>query len=127
MNPAIDPAKLAARLRDRRLGLRMPLRKAAEDAGVSPATFSRVERGHHIPEAENLLKLAAWAGVRFDELRPTGSERGRPIHPNEPASTPEAVAMHLRADRKLSPEDATILAEVFRTAYETLRKQRKRG
>lgn len=125
MAPQIDPAKLGARLRDRRLGLRLPVRQAAKEAGVSPATFSRVERGHHTPDGENLLKLAAWAGVRLDELRPTGARREKPVHPNEPASTPEAVAMHLRADRKLEPEDAAILADIFRSAYESLRRQRE--
>jgi hypothetical protein len=33
--------------------------------------------------------------------------------------------MHLRADRKLEPEDAAILADIFRSAYESLRRQRE--
>jgi transcriptional regulator with XRE-family HTH domain len=122
--PLIDPAKLGARIRDRRLGLRLPVREAAKEAGVSPATFSRVERGQHTPDGENLLKLAAWARVRLDELQPPGGRRGKRVHPNEAASTPEAVAMHLRADRKLKPEDAAVLADIFRSAYESLRRQR---
>jgi transcriptional regulator with XRE-family HTH domain len=109
----IDARELGARLRHRRLGLGLPLRKAAQAAGVSAATFSRVERGNHVPDPQNLMKLATWAGVELDELR---THERRPI-PEMSASTPEAVALHLRADPSLSEEDAEMLAAVFRAAY----------
>jgi hypothetical protein len=44
-------------------------------------------------------------------------------HAGEPTSTPEAVAVHLRADPDLSPQDARVLAELFRSAYDVLRKK----
>lgn len=122
MTPELDPKQLALRLRHRRAALKLTVRKAAEDAGVSAATFSRVERGDHLPDRENLLRLARWAGIRLEELSsawkpPPGKRKAR--------STPEQVAVHLRADPKLAPQDASVLAEVFRSAYEALRKQRE--
>jgi transcriptional regulator with XRE-family HTH domain len=121
--PRIDADKLAERLRFRRLGLHLPLRKAAIEAGVSPATFSRVERGGHLPERENLLRLLRWADINLDEVRSDAPAAEHPGHHGEPESTPEAVALHLRADPDLSPQDARVLAELFRSAYEVLRKK----
>lgn len=42
---------------------------------------------------------------------------------NPGESTVESVALHLRADKDLDPKDAQILMEVFRVAYENLRKR----
>ncbi len=95
------------------------VREAAEEAGVSPATLSRVERGDYLPGRDNLLKLAAWLGEAVDEL-----DFGPSGHEGEPESTPDAVALHLRADKDLSDEEAAILEEVFRSAYEALRRRR---
>lgn len=120
MSSRFDASELGARVRHRRLGLGLPLRKAAEAAGVSPATLSRVERGDHIPDPENLVKLTAWAGVNLEELR---SDNGPQPDWHETASTPEAVALHLRADRSLSAQDAEMLAAVFRAAYDAVAKR----
>jgi transcriptional regulator with XRE-family HTH domain len=116
----IDPAALAKRVRARRLSKGQSIRQAAEAAGISPATLSRVERGDYAPGRENLLKLANWLAISVDELTP-GAALSR--HEGEPESTPEAVALHLRADRNLSPDDAEMLEELFRQAYETLRRR----
>jgi transcriptional regulator with XRE-family HTH domain len=124
MAELIDPKRLGARLRDRRLGLGLSVREAAEQAKVSAATFSRVERGDHLPDSGNLVKLARWAGVRLEEVTTDWAPRAS-RRKGKPASTPEAVAVHLRADRKLSPADASVLAEIFRSAYEALLKERK--
>jgi transcriptional regulator with XRE-family HTH domain len=112
-----DPAELAHRVRSRRQSVHQSIREAALAAGVSAATLSRVERGDYSPGRENLLKLAAWLGVSLDEIAPGALPGG---HQVEPESTPEAVALHLRADKNLAPEDARVLDEVFRTAYDAL-------
>ena len=116
----IDPAALAHRVRSRRLAKGQSIRDAASDADLSAATLSRVERGDYSPGRDNLLKLAQWLGVSLDELTPEGSLKR---HQREPESTPEAVALHLRADRNLDAKDAEMLVELFRQAYETLRKR----
>jgi transcriptional regulator with XRE-family HTH domain len=124
--PRIDALKLAERLRFRRLAKRLPLRKAAQESGVSAATFSRVERGGHLPERENLFKLLRWADIEIDEVRSDVPAGVQEAHTGETESTPEAVAVHLRADPDLSPQDARVLAELFRSAYEVLRKKRQK-
>jgi transcriptional regulator with XRE-family HTH domain len=122
MSPPIDAAELGARIRHRRLSRRMTVREAAHGARVSPATFSRVERGDHLPERENLLKLAEWADIKLAELQLGSDARPRPPR-RLTKPLPETVALHLRADRELKPEDAEMLADLFRTAYETLRRR----
>ncbi len=119
----IDAAELGARIRHRRLGLRQTVRQAAREAQVSPATFSRVERGDHLPGRENLLRLADWAGIKLKDLQ-VSSGQDSPRAGNPARSVPEKVALHLRADRDLRPADAEMLADLFRTAYETLRRRR---
>ena len=122
MPQTIDPATLAQRVRARRTGRRQSVREAADDVGVSPATFSRVERGDYVPGRENLLRFAAWLGIPIQDLVADGV---LPTEASPPESTPEAVAVHLRADKNLSPEDAEVLQEVFRSAYQALVKRKQ--
>ncbi len=118
--PAIDPAQLAHRVRARRLSRRQSLQQAAREADLSAATFSRVERGDYLPGRENLMKFAKWLDVPLTELIEGPLLAG---HESEPESTPEAVALHLRADRNLDPEDAAALEQMFRLAYDSLRRR----
>ncbi len=119
---SIDAAEFASRLREKRLARSLSLRQAAQEAGVSATTFSRVERGDHLPDRENLLLLANWVGVTFEQIASAPAEHDVVIH-SLGESTIEAVALHLRADKDLDPKDAQILMEVFRVAYENLRKR----
>jgi transcriptional regulator with XRE-family HTH domain len=119
---SIHATELAARLREKRLARGLSLRQAAQEVGVSPTTFSRVERGDHLPDRENLLQLANWVGVTLEQIASSPADQNVVTHsPGE--STVEAVALHLRADKDLDPKDAQILMEVFRVAYENLRKR----
>ena len=118
--PTIDPAQLAHRVRARRLSRKQTLQAAAREAEVSAATFSRVERGDYLPGRENLVKFAKWLGVQLNELVDSELLSG---HEAEPESTPESVALHLRADRNLAPEDAAALEQMFRLAYDRLRRR----
>lgn len=124
-----DVIELAQRVRAKRRSLGVTIREAAADAGVSAPTLSRVERGH-LPERENLLRLARWADIRIDPLLHDKGlrEEGASVHgPN--ATTVEAVELHLRADDNLSREDAEALSEMFRLAYGALaqKQSRKQG
>ena len=119
---SINAAEFASRLHEKRLARGLSLRQAALEAGVSPTTFSRVERGDHLPDRQNLLQLANWIGVTLEQVANTPADHDVVTHgPGE--STVEAVALHLRADKDLDPKDAQILMEVFRVAYENLRKR----
>jgi transcriptional regulator with XRE-family HTH domain len=115
----IDPVELGDRLRARRRSEGLSIRDVARQIGVSAPTLSRVERGQHLPDRENLLRIARWAGVRIDPtLHPDEARRRRNqvVHASD-ASTLEAVEMHLRADKNLSRDDAEALSELFRVAY----------
>lgn len=84
---------------------------------MSAATLSRVESGDHLPDRDHLLRLADWAGV------PLGAHarrrRNQVVH-GEDAGTVEAVELHLRADKDLDPEDAEMLVQLVRTAYDRM-------
>lgn len=119
--PIIDPVDLGDRVRAKRRSKGLSIREAAAELGVSAPTLSRVERGH-LPERENLLKIARWVGVRIDQvLYPDDARRARNRVVHDPeASTVEAVELHLRADKNLTRADAEALSELFRVAYETV-------
>ena len=123
----IDAIELGDRVKAKRRSRGLSIREVAEETGVSAPTISRVERGLHLPERENLLRLAGWADVRIDPiLRADARDRNAAVH--EPtASTVEAVELHLRADPKLNRDDADALAEMFRLAYDVLSGGVRRG
>src|SRR6266571_4870953 len=90
---SINAAEFASRLHEKRLARGLSLRQAALEAGVS-----------------------------LEQVANTPADHDVVTHgPGE--STVEAVALHLRADKDLDPKDAQILMDVFRVAYENLRKR----
>lgn len=116
----IDPVDLGDRIRARRRSKNLSIREAAQQIGVSAPTISRVERGH-LPERENLLRLARWAEVRIDPvLHNHAGELSKVAVHGPDASTVEAVELHLRADKNLSRDDAEALSGMFRLAYDAL-------
>jgi transcriptional regulator with XRE-family HTH domain len=113
----IDPSELATRVRARRRERAISLRAAAAEVGVSAATLSRVERGDYLPERDNLFRLLQWVGA------PTGEPPPGTAEPHAPgAATMEAIELHLRADKDLTPDDAETIAQMVRLAYERLRR-----
>ena len=115
-------------------------KELAERLGVSEAQVSRDERNeYHGVSTEKAQRILEALGVQF---RLEGDAPFSPPHlvsksqphlfPSDDASetqaqntappptsgTPEQVAVFLRADRKLAPEKADKLAQMFRLAYE---------
>jgi transcriptional regulator with XRE-family HTH domain len=113
----VDASDLARRVRSKREAANLSLRAAAKELEMSPATLSRVESGEHLPQRDHLLRLARWAEVPLWEGN--SSDRNALVH-GEDASTLEAVSLHLRADEDLKPEDAEILVDLVRAAYERM-------
>ncbi len=101
-----------AHLVQRQVASRPNLREAAKEAGVSPATLSRVQRGH-APDTDALVALARWLQIPIEKLLLDPPDSERPRH----GSTPEKVAVHLRADPMLSADAAERLAAIFEAAY----------
>lgn len=106
----------------------LTLEEASLQCGVSTATLWRLERNatrgaekktYAEPDMRTLSKLAKWLDVyveRVIDAEPTALTDG--VSHSASATTPDAVAAHLRADRNLNPETAEALARMFRVAYE---------
>lgn len=73
---------------------------------MSPATLSRVERGH-LPDLETFGKICKWLDI--DPGAVLGITRGD-------RSTPR-VAVHFRKDAALSPATAQALAQMVLSAH----------
>jgi transcriptional regulator with XRE-family HTH domain len=115
--PLVDPVELATRVRAKRSSDGLSARAAAKLLGMSAATISRVETGKHLPERDHLLRLADWASVPLGAT--ARAQRNDLVHGHN-ASTIEAVELHLRADENLDPEDADLLVQLVRTAYDRM-------
>ena len=102
---------LAATLRERRTSAGSSMRRAAEAAGISFMTLSRVEAGGQ-PDLATFLRLCAWLRVPPETFFITGAPRE--------ATTPDVVAKHLLADPLLEREAASRIAAIVRDMYAVL-------
>jgi transcriptional regulator with XRE-family HTH domain len=110
VNDRPNISHLGVLLRQRRRERRRSLRDLADEIGVSLNTLSRVERGH-VPDLVNFQRIVDWLDVPADAfLEPASSE----------ASIPEVIARHLRADPRLTDEDAQRIAELVQEMYQSL-------
>jgi len=104
-----DMANLGAILRARRREKHLSLRDLADQTGVSLNTLSRVERGH-VPDLKNFRLIVDWLELPAERFLEAAGE----------ASTPEVIARHLRADRRLPQDAATQIAELVEEMYHKL-------
>jgi transcriptional regulator with XRE-family HTH domain len=105
----LDIAELAAMLRQRRGSL--SLRQAAEEAGVSFSTFSRVESGSQ-PDLASFSRLCTWLRVPPTRFFRSGSER-------EIDALDTAIS-HLHSDPRLNDDAKRSIANVLRDMYAAL-------
>ena len=89
----------------------MGVRAAAAAAGVSTATFSRVENGH-MPDLATFAKLCKW--LDRDPREFLGME-------TREASAPPDATVHFRKKKTVSPETAKALGELILSAQRALR------
>jgi transcriptional regulator with XRE-family HTH domain len=88
------------------------VRAAALDAGVSPATFSRVENGH-MPDLETFAKLCKW--LQRDPAEFLGMEaQGKNTERH-------AAVVHFKKKRTVSMETAKALGELILAAEKAIR------
>lgn len=88
------------------------VRAAALDAGVSPATYSRVENGH-MPDLETFAKLCTWLQrdpKEFLGMESEGTETERP-----------AAVVHFKKRKTVSMETAKALGELILAAEKAIR------
>jgi transcriptional regulator with XRE-family HTH domain len=122
MPELFDSAAFGERLRKTRLARGLTLQRVFELTNVSVPTLSRIERADAAEiESSTLTALARWMEVSLDLF----SGGARPLSKKQ--STPDAIELHLRADKNLNPQTAAALAKMFRAAYDELsRKSVKR-
>lgn len=115
--PVINIVELGKNLRRKRESERLSLRDVAKQTQVSASTLSRIENGTGTPDTPTLARLAQWLSLPFERIvgMPNGGDSAIVYYPRE--STPDIVAAHFRADKNLTPEAATYLAEMVRLAY----------
>jgi transcriptional regulator with XRE-family HTH domain len=87
---------------------RRGIRDAALEAGVSPATFSRVENGH-IPDLKTFTSLCKWLGRDPREFL------GMAIAETPPTPQPSTV-VHFRKKKTVKMETAKALGELILAA-----------
>jgi transcriptional regulator with XRE-family HTH domain len=88
------------------------VRAAALDAGVSPATFSRVENGH-LPDLQTFAKLCKW--LSRDPREFLGMELTRSSAPKE-----SRTVVHFKKKRTVKMETAKALGELILAAQRAL-------
>lgn len=87
------------------------VRAAAAEAGVSSATFSRVENGQ-IPDLATFAKICLWLGV--DPKQFLGL-------PEEKSEKPPAAYVHFKKDVAINQETATSLARLILVADKAMK------
>ncbi len=92
------------------------IRAAAAEIGISPATLSRIEKGH-IPDIETFEKLCIWLDVEPSEF--LGFRKA-----DKPT---ESVAVHFRKGKTVSERTAKSLAKMILAAQQALRARESIG
>jgi transcriptional regulator with XRE-family HTH domain len=118
----INTGELGRAIKRRREELGLSLRDVADVTNVSASTLSRIENGTGKPDADNIARLTGWLDMPIDRVMSKSTSEVEPVvyYPHE--ATPEIVEAHLRADKKLTPETAKALSELFRVAYKQFSK-----
>ena len=114
----VNTVELGRAIKRRREELGLSLRDVADVTQVSASTLSRIENGTGKPDADNIARLTGWLDMPIDRvMNNQGKSDVEPViyYPHE--ATPEIVEAHLRADKRLTPETAKALSELFRVAY----------
>ena len=121
----VNTVELGRAIKRHREELKMSLRDVADEIGVSASTLSRIENGTGKPDADNIARITGWLDMPVDRVMSSQRSDVEPVvyYPHE--ATPEIVEAHLRADKKLSPETAKALSELFRVAYQQFSKSGK--
>lgn len=78
------------------------IREVASEIGISPATLSRIERGH-LPDIGTFRKVCTWLGA----------DPGEVLGSRPRTAQPPMAAVHFRKDQTLAPQTAQALAQLI--------------
>lgn len=95
------------------------LRETAKLIGISPATLSRIERGH-LPDLETFSKVCHWLEVDPGRFLGTKSGVGKPRDVKQPQ-----VSVHFRKQNTVPLETAQALAKLIFAAQEAVLTRRE--
>lgn len=87
------------------------VREVAKEIGTSPATLSRVERGH-LPDLETFGKICRWLDVDPGEVLGTKTD--------QPSRPVVSVQTHFRKDDAVNPQTAQALGDLIVKAHQAL-------
>lgn len=117
----LDTRRLAQEIKARRRDDTLTIREGAKEAGVSPATLWRAEKGQPVSDFAVVGKICVWLGLPIESvvLDEQGAKSPKVIHHDDDTPTLKAIEAHLRADKDLDETTADFLAKAFRQLYET--------
>ena len=122
MTDGVDVSLLGQHLFRVRHKRKMRLTQVAEATGVSVASLSRIERGgSQGVDAKTLIALCDWMNTAVELFRE--NPRVPVTQGTKAPTTPDAVEIHLRADKSLNRATADALSILFRTAYDQMSKK----
>lgn len=107
----IKVKELGEQVKSTRTERGVTLAEAAAEIGLSASTLSRLENAKFTPKAKNLAQICEWLGASADRFMYLGSL------PAAPPDTLSQVAVHLRADHKLSSTAADELIQMIERLY----------
>jgi len=97
----------ARRIQEKRAG--KGIREAAKEAGISPATLSRVENGK-VPDLDTFEKVCRWLGEDASIYLGTRATVG----------DVSKVRVHFKKGAAIKPESARALSEMILLAHQAL-------
>ena len=109
-----DRNKLARLMIEKRRQQELSVRAAAQQAGLSSATFNRIERAEPA-SGESLFRVVLWLEIPLEALMDGGLDAER-VPRRQGATTAPAPdsRSRFRARENLDPRTAAALAEAFR-------------
>lgn len=115
MTNKVDMASFHAAIDQRRQSANLSWRQLAKALEISPSTLSRMAQGHK-PDVDSFATIVDWLGVPAEQFFRGSS----PTQQAEP-DTLALVSSHLRANKRLTNENAKALEQIIRTAYDALK------
>jgi transcriptional regulator with XRE-family HTH domain len=114
-----DLVRFGERLREVRVKRELTLKDVSQEIDISIPTLSRVERGDAKEiESKTLFALCDWAKLPLELFQEQVVPVKRVGTVRKDIATPDAVELHLRADKNLNPRTAELLVKMFRAAYQ---------
>lgn len=114
-----DLIRFGERFREVRVQRELTLKDVSQQINISIPTLSRVERGDAKEiESKTLFALCDWAKLPLGLFQNRGVPIKRTSSIRKDIATPDAVELHLRADKNLNPKTAELLVKMFRAAYQ---------